>query len=133
MHLARNDLGQVLLVLGCSAKWDVVTLKIVYGGKGDQLFPYGPKTNQLIGFGWILVKSSTYWTYLQTMKNYLEEVFVPYFSRQCDKLSVDYGVQRCVLILDNYVIHRSIAFRKWLNFFPWIYVCYLPKQCTNKL
>ncbi|KAF8317303.1 uncharacterized protein EI90DRAFT_3133952 [Cantharellus anzutake] len=65
------------------------------------------------------------------MKQYVEDILVPYFLEQKRRLTLpdDY---HCIWKLDVWAVHTSREFREWIySCFPWIILDYVPGGCTG--
>ncbi|KAF8835885.1 hypothetical protein BDN67DRAFT_992295 [Paxillus ammoniavirescens] len=64
--------------------------------------------------------TATCWSTYNTMCMYVTDILVPFWNEKKQKLGVPLD-QPCILQLDCWVIHRSIAFCTWLDVnYEWI-------------
>ncbi|KII82826.1 hypothetical protein PLICRDRAFT_169188, partial [Plicaturopsis crispa FD-325 SS-3] len=65
------------------------------------------------------------------MCKYVDEILAPYFTRQKELVGAAPD-QECILQLDVWVVHRSVAFRTWMDLhYTWIRLIFVPAGCTG--
>jgi hypothetical protein len=121
-------------VIAVSDSGEALPLQIIMEGKTKKVVPrpdapYMPEANSR-GFIWNW-NPRTYWLSLPLMKTYVTQIIVPYFLRK--KAELGYAPDHaCILQLDAWSVHRSVAFRQWIrDEFPWIVLDYIPANCTG--
>ena len=83
------------------------------------------------GFQFEFLKTSTYWSTLESMKLLLIHVLVPYFENVKRELGLPAN-QKCLWQINVWTVHRSKEFRDWVKeTFPWIIVHNVPANCTR--
>jgi hypothetical protein len=83
------------------------------------------------GFRFEFSNTSTYWSNLQMMKNFVTEILAPYFADA--KAAAGRGPeQKTIWQIDVWSVHRSAEFRKWMKEeHPTIILVYVPGGCTG--
>jgi hypothetical protein len=121
-------------VAGVSAAGVALPFQIVMKGATAQSLP-SPKAPftaeaDTVGIDFCL-NVKNYWSNLPLLERYLEKIIVPYWIEQ--KLQLGYDPdQVCILQLDVWSVHRSIAFRDLVRRrWPWIKLDYVPGGCTG--
>jgi DDE superfamily endonuclease len=123
------------LVVGISAAGHLLPFQAIYGGKTQRSVPSNRAARRAeadaLGIKLEFSNTDTYWSTFDLMCKYVDTILVPYWMRQKEiaKVSPD---QECVLQLDVWVVHRSIAFRTWLDKnWPWIKYRFVPAGTTG--
>jgi hypothetical protein len=124
----------VTVVVGVSNSGELLPFQAVYQGYTNRSCP---KTNaehyqDLTASGCQLdySESDTYWSTQRTMRLYVENILVPYFSRQKEKIGLP-EEQKAIWQIDVWSVHRSVAFRTWLKKkHPNIILEFVPAGCT---
>ena len=50
----------------------------------------------------------------------------------CEELGLQFGEQKCILLIDLWHGWRNDGFRAWVkNTYPWIRILYVPGACTS--
>jgi len=105
---------------------ELLPLQLIFQGKTEKCLPaHTPQTRDA---GFHLTQSENHWSSLQTMKDYVEAVIVPYVKQHggADK--------RVLLVLDVWAVHKSGEFRRFLRQqHPNIHLLFVPARCTSKL
>ncbi len=75
--------------------------------------------------------TNTYWSTFELMCRWVTDILVPYFKQQKRAYNAP-KAQECILQLDVWLVHRSVAFWTWLNTnYNWITYLYIPGNCTG--
>jgi hypothetical protein len=122
------------LVVGVSASGHLLPFQAIYQGKTARSLPQksSPLFDEAAALGIKLEFSSTdtYWSTFDLMCKYVTTVLVPYWTKE-KELAGAPADQDCVLQLDVWSVHRSVAFRTWLDKnYIWINYSYVPANCT---
>jgi hypothetical protein len=122
-------------VVGVSADGHVLPTQVVMKGK-DRTRSLPQRTDPMMneadvrGFQWAL-NPDTYWSSFETMKDYFDDILVPWFTKAKTKLGLP-ADQPCIVILDVWSVHRSLQFRTWVTVtYPWLELHYIPGGCTG--
>ncbi len=72
-----------------------------------------------------------HWADANTSKAFVQDILVPYYHQCCDELGLEYGKQKCILLVDCWWGWLDQDFRKWLHDkYPWILEVFVPARCT---
>jgi hypothetical protein len=136
----RSPLGQdekqaFTTVVGISAASNALLFQIIYSGKTKHSLPTMTSAQhqeaQQLRFQFCYSNTDTYWSTFDLMCSYVSDILVPYWMHQKEFLGAPPD-QECLLQLDIWSVHRSIAFQTWLNeTYPWIKYCFIPGNCTG--
>ncbi|KAH7903348.1 hypothetical protein BJ138DRAFT_1194697, partial [Hygrophoropsis aurantiaca] len=112
------------LVVGISAADDLLPFQAIYQGKSKCSTPScnSPCYDEAVDLGFRLEYSNTdtYWSTFDLMCSYINNIAVPYWEVKKQQFAAPHD-QECILQLDVWVVHRSVAFRTWLSTnWPWI-------------
>ncbi|EMD30919.1 hypothetical protein CERSUDRAFT_145753 [Gelatoporia subvermispora B] len=124
------------LLVGVSASGEVLPFQAIYAGilpKRSLPKPSAPFYDELLGLGCFLEvsRTATYWSTLDTMKKYVEDILSPYLRRQLELLNLP-ADQACIWIIDVWSVHRSIEFRVWVkDHYHRIILVFVPGGCTG--
>ncbi|CAM6129979.1 unnamed protein product [Calypogeia fissa] len=130
----KNDKRQVTLLMACSAEGDLLPVQMIFKGKKPVVLPRGQASKQLRDAGWHLTMTYNHWSQLESMQEWIELLYLPYVAQKCEERGLDVRVQKSVLLLDCYSVHKSLAFRDWLKkTYPLICLLFIPGGCTSKL
>ncbi|KAF5321552.1 hypothetical protein D9619_000201 [Psilocybe cf. subviscida] len=110
-------------------------LQAIYSGKTLRSCPSSnsPNFHDLMNAGCILQESgtTTYWSNIKTMKNFVNKILAPYFDQQKAALSLP-TTQKSLWIIDVWSVHRSQEFRAWIKTsHPSIILDFVPGGCTS--
>lgn len=76
--------------------------------------------------------SDSHWQTQDTFKQYITEIIVPDYTAVCKQQQRVLNVQRMILQLDVYAVHRAEDIIKWLKeFHPYIVLAFVPGGCTG--
>ena len=72
-----------------------------------------------------------HWADINTSKSYARDTLDPYYKKTCSDLGLEYGVQKCVLLVDCWWGWLDAEFREWLRAeYPWVLQVIVPPRCT---
>jgi len=133
--VGKEEKRAYTLVVGVSASGDLLPFQAIYQGKTNRSLPrtVAPSYNEAVAIGIKLEFSGTdtYWSTFDLMCAYVTTILVPYWIRQKEQVGAP-SDQDCLLLLDVWSVHRSVAFRTWLDkSYPWINYCFVPGGCTG--
>lgn len=122
-----------LISVACDGTF--LPLQAIYSGKTPRSCPSlnSPNHTDLINAGCILQESgtTTYWSNINTMKNFVNKILAPYFDAQKAALKLPTS-QKSLWIIDVWTVHRSKEFRAWMKTtHPFIILDYVPGGCTS--
>ena len=121
-----DDKREITILLGISMSGSMVPPQVIYAGKTN-------KCHAEITFPqlWNITHSSNHWSNSDTMKEYCNEVLIPYFEKE--KASLDLPPeQTSLLVLDIFAAHRTNEFLNLLKDAN-IKVIFVPAGCTGEL
>lgn len=120
--------------MSCTAASDLLPIHTIFKGKTKRPLPTGPAVSLLRLVGWHITCTSTHWSTLQTMKDYVEFIYLPFVKGKCTNLGLDPQSPKSILLLDAFTVHKSDAFRTWMSeTHPEICLLFVPARCTTKL
>ena len=133
--LGQDEKRAFTVVVGISAAGDALPFQVIYGGKSKRSLPTTTsmqyKEAQQLGFEICYSNTDTYWSTFDLMCSYVSNILVPYWSRQKELVAAPPD-QECILQLDVWSVHKSLAFRTWLSkTYPWIKYRFVPGNCTG--
>jgi hypothetical protein len=123
-------------LLAVSAAGDELPPQCVYEGKTEQSTPSASAANRRdcddTGFSFVFSgKTGNHWSNQHTMRQWINEVLVPYLKSLRQQLGLDPS-QKALLIIDIWSVHRSAEFQDWLReTHPDILVDFVPGGCTG--
>jgi hypothetical protein len=133
--IGKEEKRAMTVVMSISDAYEVLPIQIILQGKSQCSLP----SNQApyyqdamdLGFKFEFSNTDTYWSTFELMCKWVTDILVPYFERQ-KKIHNAPENQECILQLDAWVIHRSVAFRTWLStHYDGITYLYVPANCTG--
>ncbi|EIW75141.1 hypothetical protein CONPUDRAFT_23936, partial [Coniophora puteana RWD-64-598 SS2] len=121
-------------VVGVSASGDVLPTQFIFKGATDRSLPSlsAPCRAEAsrLGFDYAL-NDTTYWSDHESMERYLDQVVVPYLTRE-KELNSCHDDQECAVLLDCWSVHRSLAFRSLVHRrWPFLRLFFVPGGCTG--
>lgn len=133
--LGQDEKQAFTTLVGISAAGDALPFQIIYCGKTKCSLPATTsaqhKEAQQLGFEFCFSNTDTYWSTFDLMCSYVSDILVPYWTRQKELVGAPPD-QECLLQLDVWSVHKSIAFWTWLNdTYPWIKYRFVPGNCTG--
>ena len=129
--IAAEDKRQITVVLASSMNGNMLPLQFVFQGETARCLP--PVTPAIVAAEAHLTHSSNHWSNLETMKQYVKEIIVPYYNKQIEENRLAAN-SKLMLVLDAWSVHRSEEFRLHLRMhYPYIWLVFVPANCTSKL
>ena len=124
--VAKDDKQKITAVFVASFTGDFLPPQLVYQGKIEWCLPqfqFPPD--------WNITFSPNYWSNELTMKEYFEQIILPYINKKCEDLK---SVENhpALLIFDNF---KAQCTKDLLTFLDDknIYVVLIPANCTDEL
>ncbi|EUC54439.1 DDE superfamily endonuclease, partial [Rhizoctonia solani AG-3 Rhs1AP] len=133
--LGKEEKRAFTLLVGVSNDGQLLPLQAIYQGMSSASLPHRNASGYAEAIAnhvfFVASMTTTYWSTLQTMKDYVDLILVPYFQRVISIHGLP-GDQRCIWQIDVWSVHRSEKFRDWLaTNYPWIILQYVPGGCTG--
>ncbi|KZP02799.1 hypothetical protein FIBSPDRAFT_769955 [Athelia psychrophila] len=133
--LGAEEKRAFTLVVGLSASGDLLPYQAIYRGKTIKSLPSPSSPGYAeciaLGFQFEFSSTDTYWSTFATMCTYVNNILVPYWNTQKERVGASPD-QECILRLDVWSVHRSVQFRTWLDqTHPWIKYRYVPAGTTG--
>jgi hypothetical protein len=131
----REEKRAFTAVMAISDSGNVLPIQIIGQGKSSRSLPSttSPYYQEAmdIGIKFEYSNTNTYWSTFKLMCKWVTDILVPYFVQQKATYNAP-EKQECILQLDVWSVHRSIAFRTWLDAnYNWITYLYVPANCTG--
>jgi hypothetical protein len=123
------------VLISISSNGTVLPMQVIYTGKTHRSrpSPSSPHHSDLTAAGFLLQESgtTTYWSNLETMKTFVDEILAPYFERIKREKGLP-ATQKSLWMIDVWSVHRSKEFRTWMRVgHPNILLDYVPGGCTS--
>jgi hypothetical protein len=138
--IGKDEKRAITVLVAVSASGELLPFQAIFKGWSPASLPT-PSTNDLraafqeaidLGFCFEFAGiSDTYWSTLQTMKDWVDHTLVPYFKAKKAELSLRED-HKCILQLDVWSVHSSVELHEWM----WvnhreIILLYVPGGCTG--
>lgn len=69
-----------------------------------------------------------------TMKEYVRKIYVSHVASICKATALDFEIEKSILIIDCYSVHKCFEFREWMKeYHPCVIVIFVLGNCTTKL
>lgn len=123
-------------LVGISGSGEALGVQCVYAGKSALSVPTASATNRrecdAAHFAFVFSgKSGNHWSNQKTMREWINNVVVPYLENQKALLGLPPS-QKALLIIDVWSVHRSKEFQDWLReTHPNILIDFVPANCTS--
>ncbi|KAH7905739.1 hypothetical protein BJ138DRAFT_964080, partial [Hygrophoropsis aurantiaca] len=132
--IGQEEKRAFTLVVGISAAGDLLPFQAIYCGKTKRSLPSanaaGYDEAMQLGFKFEYSNTDTYWSTFELMCKYVTDTLVPFWLEKKQLVGAPLD-QECVLQLDVWIVHRSVAFRTWLDAnYPWIKYRFVPAGTT---
>ncbi|KIK81333.1 hypothetical protein PAXRUDRAFT_126380, partial [Paxillus rubicundulus Ve08.2h10] len=118
------------LVCGVSNSGELLPFQIILQGKSKHSLPSpkspGYEEAAKLSCKFVVSNTDTYWSTFETMCSHVSDILVPFWNekKKCVNAPAD---QPCILQLNVWVVHCSIAFRMWLDKnYSWIQYQFVP-------
>jgi hypothetical protein len=113
----------------------LLPFQAVYMGKSTRSCPNKSANSyneaDRAGFRFEFSGTGTYWSNQKTMRSFVNDILVPYFTEQKKKLGLP-SSQKCIWQIDAWVVHRSKDFHDWMKTnHSDIILHYVPAGCTG--
>ena len=123
------------VVMAISDSGFVLPPQVIFQEKSPWLLPSNKSPHYQeamdIGIKFEYSNTNTYWLTFELMYRWVTDILVPYFEQQKRAYNAS-EAQECILQLDVWSVHHSIAFWTWLNTnYDWITYLYVPGNCTG--
>jgi hypothetical protein len=82
--LGKDDKCQITCTISSAASGDLLPLQLIFQGKTTAVVPKDPRAVAARAKGWHLTMSSNHWSNQQTMKEFVDQVIVPWHAKQCE-------------------------------------------------
>lgn len=129
--IGGDDKRQITACIASSLAGDLLPLQLIFQGKTILCHP--PITDAAKQARVHITHSHNHWSSLQTMKEYIKEVIVPYAERTVPA-NEDGRPHNIVLVLDVWSVHKGTEFRAFLRTeHPNIRLVFVPANCTSQL
>jgi hypothetical protein len=84
--LGKDDKHQITCTVSSVASGDLLPLQLIFQGKTTVVVPKYPRAMVARAKGWHLTMSSNHWSNQQTMREFVDQVIVPWHAKQCEEL-----------------------------------------------
>ncbi|KAG9123678.1 hypothetical protein FRC07_014300 [Ceratobasidium sp. 392] len=133
--LGSDEKRAFTLLMGVSMSGHLLPPQAIYSGKSARSLPDASSPGfsdcRKLGIQFVSSMTSTYWSTLATMQQYITEHLAPYFRTQIEAFGLPL-TQRCIFQIDCWSLHKSKEFRTLLaENYPWIALQYVPGGCTG--
>jgi hypothetical protein len=129
--VGAEDKRQITACLSSSLYGDLLPLQLIFQGTTPRCLP--PVTANSLTAGVHCTYTQNHWSSLETMKQWMLKVLLPYAERQIKLHSLDADAH-IVLVLDAWSVHRSEEFRMHMrNAHPRVHLVFVPANCTSRL
>jgi hypothetical protein len=123
------------IIVSIACNGTVLPMQAIYSGKTQRSRPSktAPHYNDLISAGFMLQESGTgtYWSNLETMKDFVDNILAPYFNKTKLNLKLPPS-QKSLWSIDVCSVHRSKELRGWMGqTHPNIILDFIPGGCTS--
>ncbi|KIK95919.1 hypothetical protein PAXRUDRAFT_125271, partial [Paxillus rubicundulus Ve08.2h10] len=123
------------LVCGVLNGGKLLPFQIILQGKSKCSLPLlkspGYEEAEKLGFKFVVSNMDMYWSTFKMMCRYVFDILVPFWNekKKCVDAPAD---QPCILQLDVWVVHCSVAFQTWLDKnYSWIWYRFVPVGTTG--
>lgn len=129
--VGAEDKRQITVCIASSLDGELLPPQLIFQGKTHRCLP--ARTPEAIVSHVHLTFSENHWSNQTTMKQYIDEIIMPYAGRciELHRLAADANM---ILVLDVWAVHKSEEFRLFLRTkHPRIHLVFVPANCTSKL
>ncbi|KZT50028.1 hypothetical protein CALCODRAFT_421276, partial [Calocera cornea HHB12733] len=135
--LGKEEKRACTVVTGLSMGGTLLPFQSVWQGYKPKSLPFSGRANdpvlhpsQAAGHLFTLSKTRTYWSTLETMQVYVDDLLAPYL-RNANQHTGRAPQADCVWVIDAWKVHRGEPFRQWMSdTYPWIHLLFVPAGCT---
>jgi hypothetical protein len=129
--VGAEDKRQITACLASSLHGDLLPLQLIFAGKTARSLPASTPVSKAARVH--LTFSDNHWSSLETMKQWVGELLVPYAERCIQQFELRTDA-RILLVLDVWAVHKSEAFRLFLRtHHPRVHLVFVPACCTSQL
>lgn len=133
--IGTEEKRAITILVSVASDGTVPPMQAIYSGKTDRSRPSknAPKFKDLADAGFLLQESgtATYWSNIQTMKDFANRILAPYFNKKKAELKLPPS-QKSLWTIDVWSVHRSKEFRGWMKkTHPTIILDFVPGGCTS--
>jgi sulfur relay (sulfurtransferase) DsrC/TusE family protein len=130
--IGADDKRQITCCVASSMDGDLLPLQLIFQGKTNACHP--PETQESKEAHLHMTHSENHWSNLETMKQWVDDVLLPYAARSCQKHNLPRD-SHIVLVLDVWKVHIGEEFRRFLRgeAYSHIHLVYVPASCTSQL
>ena len=124
--LGAEDKRQITACIASSLDGELLPLQLIFQGKTTRSLP--PSTVDVVASRAHITFSDNHWSNQRTMKEYVEQVILPYSEMCIERYKLD--ADACIiLVLDVWSVHKSEEFRLFLRTkHPRIHLVYIPPK-----
>jgi hypothetical protein len=79
--LGKDDKRQITCTIRSAASGDLLPLQLIFQGKTIVVVPKDPRAVAARAKGWHLTMSSNHWSNQQTMREFIDQVIVPWHAK----------------------------------------------------
>ena len=129
----QDDKRQMTAVLASDARGVLLPLQVIMAGKTDQSLPSEKDRAPAESLGFHYTVTQNHWASLETTKEYVTKVLVPFFNKERESLGLPQTFPS-VWIIDCWSVHISPAFLQWMaDRYPNIRLLFVPANCTGRM
>lgn len=129
--IGAEDKRQITAVVASSLDGDLLPLQLVFEGSTDRCQP--ALSPEAAAAHFHFTHSDNHWSNQETMRQYVEEVLVPYGERAALKHNLTKD-QHMVFVLDCWSVHKSVEFRNFIaKQHKNIHLVFIFPNCTSEL
>ncbi|KZT56530.1 hypothetical protein CALCODRAFT_418985, partial [Calocera cornea HHB12733] len=135
--LGKEEKRACTVMTGLAMSGVLLPFQSVWQGYKPKSLPFSGRPNDPVlqpalaaGHLFNLSKSRTYWSNLETMQAYVDQLLVPYL-RKTNLEQLRSSEADCIWIIDAWKVHRGDPFWNWMAAtYPWIHILFVPAGCT---
>lgn len=128
-----------------NAAGDVGPPQMIVEGKGKRVVNSITEEQRkpLVDIGGTITSSPNHWSNNDTMREWLDDLFVPYLKKQESARRAREGggsaptnadMPHHIILLDCWYGHTDLDFRAYIRRrYPWLHLLFVPANCTSKL
>jgi len=133
--IGAEEKRAITILVSVVSDGTALPMQAIYSGKTNRSQPSknAPKFRDLINASFLLQESgtATYWSNIQTMKDFVNRILAPYFNKKKAELNL-LPSQKSLWTIVVWSVHRSKEFRRWMRTtHPTIILDFVPGGCTG--
>ena len=134
--VGQDEKRQITAVVASTLGGDLLPLQLIFKGhdtnkRQPKAVPTLREVDRKRCAGWHLTQTANHWSSLESMKDYIRMIIVPWVQAKGRELKVTNP--HCVLLLDCWSVHKSAEFRSWISrAYPTYHLVFVPAGCTGK-